>query len=96
MNNALKVTTNNNDNRLTRTIDYINQLRFDFIKTLTDDQKKLLRNIHETNDELYHWSFDAKVDGSLSENLQEEINIAEQALNFTDLGSELSIENRDW
>ena len=96
MNNALKVTTNNNDNRLTRSCDRINELRFDFIKSLTIDQKKMIRLMHETNDELYHWSFDAIVDGSISENLQEEINIAKQALNFTDLGEELMVENRDW
>ena len=92
MNNALKVTTNNNDNRLTRACDRINELRYDFIKSLTNDQKKMIRLMHETNDELYHWSFDAKLD----EFTEEEINISKQALNFTDLGEELMVQNRDW
>jgi hypothetical protein len=92
MNNALKVTTKNNDNRLTRACDHINELRSDFIKSLTIDQKKMIRLIHETNDELYHWSFGAKLD----ELVEEEINISKQALNLTDIGEHLMVENRDW
>lgn len=93
MNNAFKVTTNNNASPLTNAIDRGNELQSEFIKSLSKDQRNMLSKLHfNVKDVKEFLSFQDSGYDELSPALEAECELAKQVLNFTDLAEIIALE----
>ena len=90
MNNALKVTSNNNASPLTKAIDRGNELQSEFIKSLSKDQRKMLSQLYFNIKDVKEFHFQYSGYDELSPDLEAECELAKQVLNFTDLAEMIS------
>jgi len=94
MNNALKATDNNNATPLTDAINRGYELQSEFIKSLSEDQRKLLGNMDEAKSDIQARWYQACTDDSITIELENECRVAVDILNFNELGNMLNIENQ--
>lgn len=92
MNNALKVTTNDNASPLTKAIDRGNELQGEFIKSLSKEQRNMLSKLHFNVKDVKEFHFQYSGYDELSPALEAECELAKQVLNFTDLAEIIALE----
>ena len=91
MNNALKVTTNDNATPLTNAIDRGNEMQSELIRSLSDSQKALIVKMYQNRKDVREFRYSETIGmGGLSPDLEAECDLAESILDLTDVGDILS------
>ena len=91
MNDALKVTTNNNATPLTNAIDRGNEMQSELIRSLSDSQKALIVKMYQNRKDVREFAYSETIGmGGLSPDLEAECDLADAILDLTDVGDILS------